>query len=73
MFKLENILKGLVLTIFGLIIMAFSFYWWAIDEMTDVQALGAGAVGFALMYMRSKLDDLISTFFGAMMEKFKKL
>lgn len=70
MFKLENIIKGPALTIFGLTIMGVSFYYWMMDEMSDVQALGAGAVGFALMYMRSKLDDFISKFLDATIAKF---
>jgi hypothetical protein len=70
-FKIENIIKGITLTIFGLIIIGFSFYWWAIDEMTDMQALGAGAVGFALMYMRSKLDDFITRLFDKFIGKKK--
>jgi hypothetical protein len=70
-FKIENIIKGIALTTFGLIIIGFSFYWWAIDEMTDMQALGAGAVGFALMYMRSRLDDFITRLFDNFIGKKK--
>lgn len=63
MFKIENIVKGILLTIFGFVVMAMSVYGWWEDMLTNFEALVVLCVGFALAFMRTKLDDLVTAFF----------
>lgn len=51
MFKLENIIKGILLTIFGFAVMSLSVYGWWNEMLSDVKALVALCIGFALAFM----------------------
>lgn len=78
MLKLENILKGIVTTLLGSVLMSFAFYGWYFenppDALSDWQAIILGAIGFSLLFLRIKIEETLSKVLGdlpAMMwEKF---
>ncbi len=70
--KLENFIKGPLTSILGLVLMVFAFYAYAISkEFTAWQAGGVALVGFLLGFMRLKLEDFVSEFIKAAIDKFK--
>lgn len=72
MLKLENIFKGVLMTLLGLGIMGTASYmWFFTDELTDAKALGALIVGFILCMMRTKADDFISRYVNNLIDKKK--
>jgi hypothetical protein len=64
MLKLENIIKGVVSTIFGSILMIFAFYGWYFekpeDQLSDLSASVLGVIGFILVFIRIKLEESLS-------------
>ncbi len=70
--KLENFIKGPLTSILGVVLMSFAFYAYAITkEFTAWQAGGLALVGFLLVFMRLKLEDFVSEFIKAVIEKFR--
>lgn len=63
MFKLENIIKGIFLSLLGLAVMTLAVIGWWQEMITNLEAGAVLCIGFALAFMRSKLDDLVSAFF----------
>lgn len=62
--KLENILKGLITTLLGGAMMGFSFYGWYFEtgeeQLSDWQAIILGCIGFALLFLRLKIEETMS-------------
>lgn len=71
MLQFENVLKSIVTTVLGAVIMGFAFYGWYTEWLTDWQAGGSGMIGFALLFMRDKLPEFIGQFFTVLLDKFK--
>lgn len=68
MLKFENILKGIVTTILGSVLMGFAFYGWYFekgeDALKDWEALVLGGIGFALMFLRLKIEETFGKLLG---------
>lgn len=62
-FKIENFVKGIFLSILGLAVMTLAVYGWWTDQLTNIEAGAVLCIGFALAFMRTKLDDLVTAFF----------
>lgn len=69
--NVENIVKGWFTTLLGIAIMVIAVYSWYNDQLTDLQALGAGIVGFSMMWMRDIISRKLEEFFSVIIEKFK--
>lgn len=69
--NVENIVKGWFTTLLGIAIMVIAVYSWYNDQLTDLQALGAGIVGFSMMWMRDIISLKLEEFFSVIIEKFK--
>jgi hypothetical protein len=61
-FSYENVFKSWFTTLLGCVIMAVCFYEWYKGEMTDMQAIMGGIIGFALLFMRDAIPTFISRF-----------
>jgi membrane-bound ClpP family serine protease len=68
MLKIENIIKGLVTTILGAVLMFFAFYGWYFgpveEQLSDWQAIILGCMGFALCFIRVKIEETLSKLLG---------
>lgn len=69
---IENFIKGPVMTLFGLALMVLAAYGWWVDYLTDAEASGLGVIGFALCFLKTKLDDLVTEWLKKFIEKFTK-
>lgn len=77
--QLENFLKSFVTTIIGLALMALAVYELYEAWMTDLkmewndwlQILISGVGGYALMHMKDKISEWISSLVTAAIDKFK--
>lgn len=69
--NVENIVKGWFTTLLGIAIMVIAVYSWYNDQLTDLQALSAGIVGFSMMWMRDIISRKLEEFFSVIIEKFK--
>jgi len=60
----DGILKGIVTSVLGLVIMGLAVYGWIWGDwfISDNQAMVFGGIGFALLFIREKLADLIIDF-----------
>lgn len=58
-FHWENTIKGLFTTVIGMVLMVLAVYGWWEDHVSDTQAIVIGVAGFALMFLRVKLEDTI--------------
>jgi hypothetical protein len=67
----ENVVKSWFTTLLGIAIMVVALYSWYNDQLSDYQALGAGIVGFAMMWMRDIISRKLVEFFSVIIEKFK--
>lgn len=63
LFKIENIVKGIILSLLGLGVMTMSVIGWWTEDLNNLEAGGGLCIGFALAFMRTKLDDLVTAFF----------
>lgn len=64
MLKIENIIKGVVSTLLGSVLMVFAFYGWYFekpeDQLSDLSAAILGVIGFVLVFIRVKLEESLS-------------
>lgn len=70
MFKIENFIKGPLMSFFAFAIMVAIGYGWWIGTVTDAQGVFGGIAGFALLFMRDDLPKYISRLFNALIERF---
>lgn len=67
----ENIVKSWFTTLMGVVIGTASILFWAVDEVTDLQAIGGGIISFILLFMRDVLSKKIEEFLSVIIERFK--
>jgi hypothetical protein len=69
MFKIENFIKGPLMSLFAFLVMVAVAYAWYIGYATDVQAIFGEMFGFALLFMRDDLPKYIGRFFSALISR----
>ena len=71
---MENIVKGWFTSLLGAILMLASVYeWWSVEEkqMYDWDIACPFIAGFALLYMKDKISEWITSLVQAAIDKFK--
>lgn len=69
MFRIDNFIKGPLMSIFAFIVMVAVGYGWWIGIVTDSQGIFGGIAGFALLFMRDDLPRYIGRLFSALIER----
>lgn len=67
----ENVVKGLLTSILGAVMMGSAYYGWWSDGMSDWQAAVVGIIGFALLWMRDEIPAFIKEIGKAFIDRFK--